>query len=122
MKAKIQPATPPRELRGVLDEARAEAGKPLLNEGGLALNQGPWREDIIQMLNEALATVLVGVLRAKRRHLAATGLFAAGVAIEAYSQMIARLGAKDSSSRWTAEGVLSQGQEHTLELSDWLTA
>lgn len=43
------------------------------------------------------------------------------VAIEAYSQMIALIGDKDSSTRRMLEGILSQEQEHADELSDWLT-
>jgi bacterioferritin len=48
-------------------------------------------------------------------------LIAERVAIEAYSQMIALIGEKDSTTRRILEGILSQEQEHAEELSDWLT-
>jgi len=144
---------------------------------------GPWREDIIKLLNDALATELVCTLRYKRHHFTAKGmaspkiaeefmvhaqeetahadqiaerivqlggdpdfapdrltqrshadyddssdltamirsnLIAERIAIEAYSQMIALIGDKDSTTRRMLEGILSQEQEHAEELSDWL--
>jgi len=48
-------------------------------------------------------------------------LVAERVAIEAYSQMIALIGNKDSTTRRVLEGILSQEQEHADELSDWMT-
>ena len=50
-----------------------------------------------------------------------TNLIAERVAIEAYSQMIALIGDKDSTTRRVLEAILSQEQEHADELSDWLT-
>ena len=47
-------------------------------------------------------------------------LIAERVAIEAYSQMIALIGDKDSTTRRVLESILSQEQEHAEELSDWL--
>jgi bacterioferritin len=144
---------------------------------------GPWREDIIKLLNDALATELVCILRYKRHHYTAKGLsspkiaeefmvhaqeetahgdqiaerivqlggvpdfspdhltqrshadyddssdltamikanlIAERVAIEAYSQMIALIGDKDSTTRRMLESILSQEQEHAEELSDWM--
>ncbi|MES1162566.1 MAG: ferritin-like domain-containing protein, partial [Rhizobacter sp.] len=49
-------------------------------------------------------------------------LIAERVAIEAYSQMIALIGDKDSTTRRMLEDILSQEQEHADELSDWMTA
>ena len=49
-------------------------------------------------------------------------LIAERVAIEAYSQMIALIGDKDSTTRRMLETILSQEQEHADELSDWMTA
>jgi bacterioferritin len=42
------------------------------------------------------------------------------IAIEAYSQMIALIGDKDSTTRRILEGILAQEQEHADELKDWL--
>jgi len=43
---------------------------------------GPWREDIIKLLNDALATELVCVLRYKRHHYTAKGLSSPKIAEE----------------------------------------
>jgi bacterioferritin len=47
-------------------------------------------------------------------------LIAERVAIEAYSQMIAMIGEKDSTTRRLLEDILSDEQEHAEELRDWL--
>lgn len=185
MSAKHQPASVSKGERLVLDQAGLDAAKRSLDQGAVTPSYGPWREDIIKLLNDALATELVCVLRYKRHHFTAKGLaspkiaeefmvhaleetahadqvaerivqlggepdFSPGtllarshadydessdlkamiktnliserVAIEAYSQMIALIGDKDSSTRRMLEGILSQEQEHAEELSDWLTA
>ena len=167
-----------------LDEAGLEAAKRSLDQGAVTPSYGPWREDVIKLLNDALATELICVLRYKRHHFTAKGLaspkiaeefmvhaqeetahadqiaerivqlggepdfspnelvkrshadydastdlkamikanlIAERVAIEAYSQMIALIGDKDSTTRRMLEGILSQEQEHAEELSDWMT-
>jgi bacterioferritin len=167
-----------------LNEGGLEAAKRSLDQGAVTPSYGPWREDIIKLLNDALATELVCVLRYKRHHFTAKGLaspkiaeefmvhaqeetdhsdqiaerivqlggepdyapnsllgrshadyddssdlkamikanlIAERVAIEAYSQMIALIGDKDSTTRRMLEGILSQEQEHAEELSDWMT-
>jgi bacterioferritin len=168
----------------VLDDGKLEAAKKSLDQGAVTPSYGPWREDIIKLLNDALATELVCIMRYKRHHYTAKGLaspaiaeefmvhaqeetehsdklaerivqlggepdyspgtlltrshadydeslelkamikanlIAERVAIEAYSQMIALIGEKDSTTRRILEGILSQEQEHAEELSDWLT-
>ena len=167
-----------------LDEAALNAAKGSLDQGAVTPSYGPWREDIIKLLNDALATELVCVMRYKRHHFTAKGLaspkiaeefmvhaqeetahgdlserivqlggepdfspdsllarshaeyndsselkamiranlIAERVAIEAYSQMIALIGDKDSTTRRMLEHILSQEQEHAEELSDWMTA
>ena len=47
-------------------------------------------------------------------------LIAERVAIEAYHQMIALIGDKDSTTRRMLEWILSQEEEHADELKDWL--
>ena len=166
-----------------LDEHGLEAAKRSLDQGAVSPSYGPWREDIIELLNGSLATELVCVLRYKRHHFTAKGLaspkiaeefmvhaleetahadqiaerivqlggepdfspskllershadyndatdlkamikanlIAERVAIEAYSQMIALIGDKDTTTRRMLEGILSQEQEHADELSDWM--
>ncbi len=169
--------------RLVLDASGLDAAKGSLAQGAVTPSYGPWREDIIKLLNDSLATELVCVLRYKRHHFTAKGLaspkiaeefmvhareetahadqiaerivqlggepdfspdqltqrshadyddssdlkamikanlIAERVAIEAYSQMIALIGDKDSTTRRMLEGILSQEQEHAEELSDWM--
>jgi len=176
------PVSPLETLR--LDETRLEAAKRSLDQGTVTPSYGPWREDIIRLLNDALATELVCILRYKRHHFTAKGLaspkiaeefmvhaleetahgdqiaerivqlggepdfapdsltqrshadyddatdlksmikanlIAERVAIEAYSQMIALIGDKDSNTRRMLEGILSQEQEHAEERSDWMS-
>ncbi len=170
--------------RMVLDEAALNSAKKTLDQGAVTPNYGPWRTDIIKLLNDSLATELVCVLRYKRHHFTAKGLasskiaeefmvhaleesahadqiaerivqlggkpnfapdsllqrshadydessdlkamikanlIAERVAIEAYSQMIALIGDKDSTTRRMLETILSKEQEHAEELSDWMT-
>ena len=183
--ANVTPLPVNKGERLMLDESGLEAAKRSLDQGAVTPSYGPWREDIIKLLNDALATELICVLRYKRHHFTAKGLaspkiaeefmvhaleetahadsiaerivqlggepdfspatlvarshadyddssdlqamiksnlIAERVAIEAYSQMIALIGDKDSSTRRMLEGILSQEQEHAEELSDWMKA
>jgi bacterioferritin len=167
----------------VLDDTGLADARCSLDQGAVTPSYGPWREDIIKLLNDSLATELVCVLRYKRHHFTAKGmaspkiaeefmvhaqeesahadqiaerivqlggqpdfspdhlsqrshadydestglkamiktnLIAERIAIEAYSQMIALIGDKDSTTRRMLEGILSQEQEHAEELSDWM--
>ena len=169
--------------RMVLNEAAIDAARHSLDQGAVTPDYGPWRKDIIKLLNDSLATELVCILRYKRHHFTAHGLaspkiaeeflvhaneesahadslaqrivqlggepdfspdsltershaayddssdlkamiranlIAERVAIESYSQMIALIGDKDSTTRRLVEHILSQEQEHAEELSDWL--
>ncbi len=171
------------EHRMVLDEAAIDAARRSLDQGAVTPNYGPWREDVIKLLNDSLATELVCVLRYKRHHFTAKGLaspkiaeeflvhaneeaahgdrlaqrivelggepdfspdslrkrshaeydassdlkdmikanlIAERVAIEAYSQIIAMIGDKDSTTRRLLEDILSDEQGHADELKDWL--
>ena len=167
----------------VLDEAAIDAARRSLDQGAVTPNSGPWRKDIIKLLNDSLATELVCVLRYKRHHFTADGLaspkiaeeflvhaneeaahadrlaqrivqlggepdfspdslsgrshaayddsadlkamlranlIAERVAIETYSQIIALIGSKDSTTRRLLEDILSDEQQHADELKDWL--
>jgi len=169
--------------RLVLDQQGLDAARRSLDEGAVTPSYGPWREDIVNLLNGALATELVCVMRYKRHYFTAQGLsspkiaeeflvhaneesahgdllaerivqlggepdfspatlvqrshaeydestelkamiranlVAERIAIEAYSQMIALIGDKDSTTRRILEGILAQEQEHADELKDWL--
>jgi bacterioferritin len=166
-----------------LDQAALRAAREHIDDGAVTPSFGPWRDSIVQLLNDALATELVCILRYKRHYFTARGmaaprvaeeflehaheeeahadliaerivqlggepdfapdtltsrshadyddsadlqamiranLIAERVAIEAYSQMIALIGDKDSTTRRILESILAQEQEHADELSDWL--
>jgi bacterioferritin len=170
-------------VRLVLDQKGLDAARRSLDEGAVTPSYGPWRDDIVKLLNDALATELVCVMRYKRHYFTAQGLaspkiadeflvhaqeeeahgdqiaerivqlggepdfspstllershaeydassdlkamiranlVAERIAIEAYSQMIALIGDKDSTTRRILEGILAQEQEHADELKDWL--
>lgn len=180
---KVTHLTVTGDKRLVLDEVAINAARRSLDDGAVTPSYGPWRQDIIKLLNDSLATELVCVLRYKRHHFTAAGLnspkiaeeflvhaneesahadrlaqrivqlggkpdfspdslsqrshaaydestdlkamiksnlIAERVAIEAYSQIIALIGDKDSSTRRLLEDILSDEQEHADELSDWL--
>jgi bacterioferritin len=65
--------SPAQGKRLVLDESAIKAAKSSLDQGSVTPHSGPWREDIIKLLNDALATELVCVLRYKRHHFTAEG-------------------------------------------------
>lgn len=66
----------------VLDEAALEAARHSLDDGAVNPSYGPWRKDIIKLLNDSLATELVCVLRYKRHHFTAQGLASPKIADE----------------------------------------
>lgn len=68
--------------RLTLDEAGLEAAKRSLTEGAVTPSYGPWRDDIITLLNDSLATELVCVLRYKRHHFTAKGMASPKIAEE----------------------------------------
>jgi len=166
-----------------LDENAIDQARHNIDDGAVTPHYGPWREDVVRLLNDALATELVCVLRYKRHHFTAEGLaspkiaeeflahaneetahadrlarrivqlggtpdfapdslsqrsharyddaqdlndmiranlVAERVAVESYSQMIAMIGDKDSTTRRLLEDILSDEQEHADELKDWL--
>ena len=178
---KNAPNSPTQRLE--LDQQALDLAKRSLDQGAVTPSYGPWRDDIIRLLNDALATELICTLRYKRHHYMAQGLaspkiaeefmvhaqeetahseliaqrivqlggepdfspdglsarshadydaspdlkemiranlVAERVAIEAYTQMIALIGEKDSTTRRVLESILSQEQEHADELKDWL--
>ena len=57
-----------------LNEAGLEAARKHLDDGAVTPAYGPWRDDIVALLNGALATELVCVLRYRRHHFMADGL------------------------------------------------
>ena len=65
-----------------LDQAALDAAKNDLSDGAITPAYGPWREDIIKLLNDSLATEIVCILRYKRHHFTAKGLASPAIAEE----------------------------------------
>ena len=68
--------------RLALNEEAIEAAKHSLDDGAVTPGYGPWRDDIVKLLNAALATELVCVLRYKRHYFTAHGIASPNVAAE----------------------------------------
>jgi bacterioferritin len=75
-------ATSAEPARLELDTNALEAAKRSLEKGAVTPSYGPWREDIIRLLNDALATEIVCTLRYKRHHFTAKGLTSPKIAEE----------------------------------------
>jgi len=65
--------TQPADHRLQLDEKAIEAAKRDSNEGVVTPAYGPWRDEIVRLLNDALATELTCVMRYRRHHFTAQG-------------------------------------------------
>lgn len=65
-----------------LDEAGLQAARASLSDGAITPAYGPHRDAIVKLLNDALATELVCVLRYKRHHFMASGISSAKIAEE----------------------------------------
>ena len=86
MKTTTHPKSPAKPAEGSerlrLDENAIEAAKRSLEGGAVTPSYGPWREDIIKLLNDALATEIVCTLRYKRHYFTAKGLASPKIAEE----------------------------------------
>ena len=78
----VQSTSAPAEQHLQLDESALEAAKHSLEKGAVNPSYGPWREDIIALLNGALATEIVCTLRYKRHHFTAKGIASPAIADE----------------------------------------
>lgn len=58
------------------------AAKLSLDDGAITPSYGPWREDIVTLLNDSLATELLCVLRYRRHHFTASGVTSQKIADE----------------------------------------
>ena len=65
-----------------MDEAAIEAAGQNLDDGAVTPGFGPWRDDIVKLLNDALATELVCILRYKRHYFTANGVQSPAIADE----------------------------------------
>ena len=90
-----------------LDEAALKAARSDLDDGAVTPAYGPWREDIVGLLNGALATELTCVLRYRRHHFMARGLESTAIAEEFLVHANAELGHADR----IAERIVQLGGE-----------
>ncbi len=65
-----------------LDQKALKAAEQQLDDGAITPSYGPWRDGIVRLLNDALATELVCVLRYKRHHFTADGQASPQIAAE----------------------------------------
>src|SRR6201997_1868821 len=124
-----------------VQELRRRARKHI-EEGAVTEGYEADRETVIKLLNEALATEIVCVLRYKRHYFMATGInaesvaaeflehandeqghadqIAARIAIDSYRDMINYFGNDDPTSRRLMEEILAVVEEHADDLVNLL--
>jgi bacterioferritin len=73
---------PERHVPLQLDQGALDAAKNNIEQGAITPAYGPWREDIVKLLNASLATELVCILRYKRHHFTAKGMASPAIAEE----------------------------------------
>jgi bacterioferritin len=80
----VQPITKTDEQAHTLelDQTALDRARKNTDEGAVTPSYGPWRDAIVKLLNEALATELVCILRYKRHHFTAHGLASPKIAEE----------------------------------------
>lgn len=72
----------PTQQRLQLDEDSIALAGRQIDDGAVTPSAGPWAAEVVRLLNAALATELVCVLRYKRHHFTASGLSSPAVAAE----------------------------------------
>ena len=75
-------ARAPQQTLELDREALRQAATANLEDGAVTPGYGPYRDAIVKLLNDALATELVCVLRYKRHHFTADGLESPAIAAE----------------------------------------
>ncbi|CAN5287697.1 ferritin-like domain-containing protein [soil metagenome] len=128
-------STLPVTNRLVLNEEGLTAAKRSLEEGAVTPSYGPWREDIIKLLNDSLATELVCVLRYKRHHYTAKGLASPKIAEEflvhaqeetahadAIAERIVQLGGEPDFSPTTLQERSHADYDESLDLKAMIKA
>ena len=73
-KTSSAPAPAPAADTLRLDEGAIDRARSSLDDGAVTPSLGPWSEQIVALLNDALATELVCVLRYKRHYFMASGV------------------------------------------------
>jgi len=93
--------------RLALDPAGLEAARRDVSDGAMTPAYGPWRDDVVKLLNDSLATELVCVLRYRRHHFTASGLSSPAIAAEFLVHANAELAHADK----IAERIVQLGGE-----------
>ena len=96
---KTRPASAPHATALGLDMAAIDAARHSLDQGAVTPSYGPWRDDIVKLLNDSLATELVCVLRYRRHHFTAQGLASSPIAEEFLVHANEELGHADRLAR-----------------------
>jgi len=133
--------SPKGDFLSDIQELRRRA-RQHIDDGAVTAGYGADREKVIAILNEALATEIVCVLRYKRHYFMATGIhhnavaeefqqhaaeeqghadrIAERIAIESYGEIVRYLGERDITSRRMMEEILAVEEEHADDLRDLL--
>jgi bacterioferritin len=104
-KTKASSPAPGTALR--LDQSGLDEARKNLKDGAFTPAYGPWREEVIHLLNGALATELICVMRYRRHHFTARGLASAAIAEEFMVHATEELGHADR----LAERIVQLGGE-----------
>lgn len=99
---------PPKASAGArmtLDQVALDAAKHGLDQGAVTPHYGPWRDDIVRLLNDSLATELVCVLRYKRHHFTAQGLASPKIAEE----FLVHANEEAAHADWLAKRIVQLG-------------
>jgi bacterioferritin len=94
-----------------LNEAGLAAARQDLEDGAVTPAYGPWRDDVVRLLNDALATELVCVLRYRRHHYTADGVESPKIAEEFLVHANAELAHADR----IAERIVQLGGEPNFD-------
>lgn len=97
----------PAEQHLQLDPQALEAAKRNSDQGVVTPAYGPWRDEIVRLLNDALATEIVCVLRYRRHHYTAQGRDSPKIAEEFMVHANEELGHADQ----LAERIMQLGGE-----------
>ena len=119
----------------VLDTGAIDAARRSLDQGAVTPGYGPWRDEIIALLNDSLATEWVCVLRYRRHHFTAAGLASPKIAEEflvhaneelAHADRLARrivqLGGEPDLSPSTLQARSHAAYDDSLSLKDMIRA
>jgi bacterioferritin len=119
----------------LLDEKAIDSARRGLAQGAVTPHFGPWRLDIIRLLNDSLATELVCVLRYRRHHFTARGLASPKIAEEfmvhsreesghadRLAERIVQLGGEPDFNPQTLHKRSHAGYDESAELKDMIKA